>query len=455
MTACVLSWERAELFYSDGFLSTYSPTQQGRDMLDLRQLRNDIQELDKGDEAACREVLHSLKEHEAQDWAAAPLPVIHSLVRSLQDQLRNGMKRPSARQEVATILGNIGARSEPAVPQLIELLQTRVPDSTCEAAATALGKIGKEAKGAIDQLIVLLSNGRTGRIVQVVRALGEIGCADHRVRSALIDLWLSSSQSQTSQVHVAIALCKLKLDAKGLLRFLTTTLVASQDATLRQSAAEALGWCNKNEVDVVPALLTAAFQDKKDEVRQMADSALNQLGLTREKAIRLCSKQLRDSSLAETALRHSGQAAVPTLIDALGAEESKSREKAARILGCIGESAVEAAPALTAALQAKNLDVRLAAAKALWIISKNADVVVPVLVDLLDDKWAVAFEAGESHRRYLQAVIESLGRIGLAGKAAVPALVSKTRDKNRLISESALYALKEITPLLATKGALH
>ena len=93
-------------------------------------------------------------------------PVINGLVESLQGLLRNGMKRPSMRQEVVTILGNIGPRSEPAVPQLIELLQTKVPDSTCEAAATALGKIGKEAKGAVDHLILLLANGRTSRIVR-------------------------------------------------------------------------------------------------------------------------------------------------------------------------------------------------------------------------------------------------------------------------------------------------
>ena len=378
-------------------------------MLDLRQLRNDLHALDKGDEAACRAALQSLKQHESQDWAAAPLPVINGLVSSLQAQLRNGTKRPSLRHEVATILGNIGPRSEPAVPQLIELLQTRIPDSTCQAAATALGKIGKEAKGAVDQLIVLLANGRTSRIVQVVRALSDIGIADQRVRSALIDLWLSASQSQTTQIHVALALCKLKLDAKGLLRFITTTLVASQDAMLRQSAAEALGWCNRNEVDVVPALLTAALQDKKEEVRQTAEAALNQLGLTREKAIRLCSKQLRESPYAETALRHGGPAAVPALVDVLRAEESKTREKAARILGCIGEAAVEAAPALAALLQAKNLDVRLAAAKGLWIITKNAGIVVPVLVELLDDKWAVAFEDGESHRRYV--VFEDSPRI--------------------------------------------
>ena len=50
-----------------------------------------------------------------------------------------------------------------------------------------------------------------------------------------------------------------------------------------------------------------------------AEAGLAQLGLAQEKAIRVCAKQLKDSSYAEAALRHSGQPAVPSLIDALGA----------------------------------------------------------------------------------------------------------------------------------------
>jgi HEAT repeat protein len=427
----------------------------GSIMLTIRQLRSHIHALDKGDEAACQEALHALVQHGAKDWATAPLPVVDSLVGSLQDQLRNGLKRPSRRQEVATILGNIGLRSEPAVPLLIELLQTRIPDSTCEAAATALGKIGKKAKSAVDQLVLLLSSGHAVRVVQVVRALGEIGCANQSVRVALTSLWLSPPQSQASQLHVAIALCKLSFDVNGLLRLLTTTLVANQDAALRKLAAEALGWCSKDELDVVPALLNGILQDKNDEVQQAAQAALNQLGLSRAKAIQLCSSQLRESQFAEAALKHGGQAAVPALVGALQAEEPKTREKAARILGQIGTAALEAAPALTALLQAKNPDVRLAAAKGLWLITLNANVVVPVLVDLLNNKWAVKFEGGDSHRRHVQAVIESLGRIGLAANAAVPALTTKTKDKSRLISESAVYALREIAPIVPTKGGLN
>jgi len=365
------------------------------------------------------------------------------------------MRQTLVRQEVVTILGNLGCRSESAVPQLIELLKDGIPDGIREAAATALGKIGKEAKGAIDQLINVLSHSRANVAVQAVRALGGIGCADQRVRSALVNLWLSPTPAKNIQVQVAIALCKLKIDAQGLLRVLTTILVANADASLRKAAAEALSWCSKNEQDVVPALLTAALNDKDEKVRQMAEAALAHLSLSHDKAIFLCAKQLKDSSYAEAALRNSGQRAVPVLIKALGMAEPTIQMKAARTLGCLGELAAEAVPALGKASHDKDVDVQLAAAKALWNITKNAELVVPVLVDLLAEKRAVGSDAGEARRRYLQTVIEALWRIGPPAKAAVPALRHLAKDKNRHVSESALSALKEIARPLGDKVGLR
>jgi HEAT repeat protein len=244
----------------------------------------------------------------------------------------------------------------------------------------------------------------------------------------------------------------LKLSASGLLTYLTGILVASQDASLRKLAAEGLAWCHKNDLDVVPALLTAALHDKDEEVRQKAEAGLDHLRLSHDKAFDLCSTQLKESSYAERALRSGSQPAVPALIKALGIKESTTREKAARILGGFGELAVEAVSALTSTLNDRNLDVRLAAAKGLWNITKTADAAVPVLIDLLDEKWAADFEAGESRRRFLQSVIESLGRIGPPAKAALPALTKRTKDNNRHISESALKAVKEIAPSVANKA---
>ena len=232
------------------------------------------------------------------------------------------MKQPFAQKEVATILGNMGTRSKSALPQLMELLHEGVPDPVREAAVTALGKIGKEARVAVDQLVQLLANARPALSAQAIRALGNIGCADGRVRSVLVNLWLSPLQLQSGKAQVAIALCKLHIAAQNLLGTVTRTLVANQDACLRKAAAEALAWCSKNETDVVPALLTASLSDTNEEVRQMAQAGLDQMRLSHEKAIHLCSRQLGDSSYAEAALRKSGQLAVPALIEALGSRRA-------------------------------------------------------------------------------------------------------------------------------------
>jgi hypothetical protein len=101
-------------------------------------------------------------------------------------------------------------------------------------------------------------------------------------------------------------------------------------------------------------------------------------------------------------------------------------------------------PAHTAALRDKNAEIRLAAAKGLWNVNKNADAVVPVLVVLLQDKRAGENGDSEAGRKFLLTVIEALWRIGPPAAAARTALMAKTKDKNRLVSESAQNALKKI-----------
>lgn len=414
-------------------------------MPDLVQLNRHILAIDDGDDASRRQALQSLRQHAEQEWAATPNQVIESLVKVLKGQLHNELKQPYPHKEVATILGNLGLRSKSAIPQLVELLQEGVPDPVREAAVIALGKMGKEAKVAVGKLVPLMETCRPTLSAQIIRALGNIGCADQGVRSALVSLWLLPDQFQGGQVQVAIALCKLKIEAQGLREILTKTLVVNQEAALRKSAAEALAWCGKNVLDVVPALLTAAVADTNEEVRHMAQAGLDQLQLSQEKAIQLCSKQLKDSNYAEIALRKSGPVAVPALMEVLSTPDSTVRIKAARTLGCFGELAVPAAHALTKILHDKDREVRLAAAKSLWNINKNVENVVPVLVDLLEEESG-AGDSSETRRMFLQTVIEALGRMGPPAKAAIPALNHMTKDKNRHVSASALHALRNIDP---------
>jgi HEAT repeat protein len=325
-------------------------------------------------------------------------------------------------------------------------IESRFVDTVREAAAIALGKIGKEAKAAVGPLVDLLATSRPALTPHAVRALGVVGCADGRVRSTLANLWIPTLQLHACTAQVAIALCRLHIAAENLLETLARTLVTNQDFSLRKAAAEALAWCSKNDVDVVPALLTASLSDTSEEVRQMAQAGLDQMSLSQEKAIDLCARQLGVSSYAEGALRKSGQLAVASLVKALGAKEATIRVQAARTLGCLGEGAAAAVPVLTKALHETDLDVRLSVAKSLWSITKTADNVVPVLVDLLKVKRTDSGEDSEARRRFLQTVMEALSRIGPPAKAAFMPLTALSKDNNRHIRESALFALQKIVP---------
>ena len=423
-------------------------------MPDVNQLQQDILALANGDDTAKRQALQSLRRHGEDEWATAPLDATRSLVEALKGQLLKGTMHLFLQREVVTILGNIGPLSKAAIPQLIELLGSGISDTVREAAAIALGKIGKEAKAAIGPLVELLASSRPALTAHAVRALGAVGCADGRVRSTLVNLWIPTLQLQGCTAQVAIALCRLHIAAGQLLETLTRTLVTNQDFLLRQAAAEALAWCSKDDVDVVPALLTASLSDTREEVRQMAQAGLDQMGLSHEKAIELCARQLGVSSYAEGALRKSGPLAVAPLIKALGAKEATVRVQATRTLGCLGEGAADAVPALTKTLHDTDLDVRLSVAKSLWSITKTAGEVVPVLIDLLKVKWTGAREDSETRRRFLQTVMEALSRIGPPATAAIVPLTALSNDNNRHIRESALFALQKIVPTVVHEEVL-
>jgi HEAT repeat protein len=423
-----------------------SNQQEEKEMLDVNQLHQDILALANGDDTARRNALQSLRRHNEDEWGTVPREATRSLVEALEGHLLKGTTQPFLQKDAVTILGNVGPLAKSAIPQLIELLVYGVSDSIRVAAAIALSKIGKEAKVAVGPLVELLATSRPALTAHAVRALGAVGCADGRVRSTLINLWIPTLQLQGCTAQVAIALCRLHIAAEHLLETLTRTLVTNQEASLRKAAAEGLLWCSKNEPDVVPALLTASLSDTNEEVRQMAQAGLDQMGLSQEKAIDLCARQLGVSSFAEGALRKSGPLAVAPLIKALGAKEATIRVQAARTLGCLGENAAEAVPALAKTLHDTDQEVRLAVAKSLWCITKTADVIIPALVGLLKVKWSADRKDSETRRRFLQTVMEALSRIGPPAIAAVTALTALTKDNNRHIRESAILALQKIAP---------
>jgi HEAT repeat protein len=415
-------------------------------MFDLEALHRQIRDLDSGDDTKRRQAIHSLMDIDEQDWAAAPAQIVQTLVEALNQQFPVEPARVGACREIVLLLGKIGPRSKPALSNLTELLNEKNPEAIRETVVVTLGKIGRAAGSTVDQLIDLLSSCRPAVVVQIVRSIGNIAHVDNRVRMTLVGLWQSPTQAQMIQAEAGITLCKLGIGVPGLVASLTRVVVAHQETGIRQSAAMALAWCGSEEIDVVPGLLRAAQSDKNEDVRQTAEAGLAKLGLSRKQAIRICSKQLSKSVHAEAALRLSGELAVGALVSVLTEGDPTTSDKAARILGSLGDLSLPAVPGLRQALQSTHPESRLAAVKSLWMITKDAGLVTPVLVGLLREKRRTEPEDAESRRRFLQTVMEALRRIGPGAEEAIPALLEKSKDKNRLISESALGALKEISP---------
>ena len=427
-------------------------------MFEQNRMKEFTKAVTSGSDEARSEAVRSLKECDKARWQTLPADQVDSLVEALRLQLPKksggvGDRMPlHLRRDVVLVLGNIGPRATAAVPALIELLKSDESLAVREAAATALGDIGEDAHAAVPALLAMLTpDCRVSLAVRVARALGDIGGADARVKSALVELWRATAASSQSQLQVALALCKLRVDAPGLIASLTAAGVSASNTGLRTAAVEALAHCGKNQIGVVPALVAASF-DEDEAIQALAAGGIEKMGLTLPKAVQLCAKQLKDSPhAAETALRKAGLLSVGVLIKSLAEEEPLVRQKASEILRAIGEPAVEAVPALTKLLSDKTSEVRLAAAKALWSVTKQADAVVPALSGLLTDKIRPTPTDSEVRRRFLQSVIEALGRIGPAATGAIPSLLLSSKDENRLVRESAVRTLHQIDPVAGAK----
>lgn len=421
-------------------------------MLDVTQIKNLVKALNTEDDTSRWEAIRSVKQSDGQEWAAFPLEVVQPLVRALRDQLLrknavNGRGRlPTFRQEIVSLLGNLGPRAGSAVPELMELLGEGESHAVREAAVTALGKIGAEARPALDKLVTLIAPGCRDTLAgRVARALGDIGKPNQKVRAALVILWLTPGQSESCKEQIALSLCKLSIDAPGLRATLTKALLTNSHLSTRKVAVEGLGCCSKSDGGVVPALVIALY-DADEEVQRLAGEGLKRMHLSQEKAIEQCGEELGECAHAEPALRKAGPLAVPTLTAALADKRPAVREKSAQILGSLGEPAAAAAPALTKALRDQAPEVRLCAAKALWNITKQPDAVVPALAGLLKVNGGSPSSDAESPRRFLQSVIEALGRIGPPAQTTIPALMEQSRNENRLIRESALRTIRQIDP---------
>jgi len=193
----------------------------------------------------------------------------------------------------------------------------------------------------------------------------------------------------------------------------------SGNPPFRSEVAKALGNISTRSPGVVPELQRLLQDDKDTMVRAEAARSLGKIG-------------------------EGGKPAAKTLATILKQPgDDRLRGEAAWALARVDPQSKATVTALTAALKDKSGHVCVCAAEALWKLSHNPEEVVPILTARLKDL------------KSRHAAAQALYRIGPDAKAAVPALMTAAKDKDRLFHESIVMALKKIDPATATKARLE
>jgi hypothetical protein len=169
--------------------------------------------------------------------------------------------------------------------------------------------------------------------------------------------------------------------------------------------------------DSVPPLIKA-LADSSPRVRDVAISALGQIG-------------------------PSAEPAVPALLKALTNSNDNNRVNAASALGLIGKQPTLVVPALAQALRDPYFNVRNYAAISLRKIGKEPGVAVPALIKAVDD-------ANEGVRFLAVAALDDFGA---DAEAALPKLIFVANDEHDRLHEVASASVDRIKAAIAAKPA--
>jgi HEAT repeat protein len=240
---------------------------------------------------------------------------------------------PAAR---ASILDVLRAMAQAAVDALAEIVV--VPQDPYGATAAALlGEFPSAGRRAADPLMVALSDPRFEVRWEARRALRRLGPA---ASGALVE-GLDRPDPQL-RWEIAQILLELPDPPVSQLTGVLTEALSADDVNERRRAVKALGSLSG---PAVRATLVSALDDPDPVVRR---TAVNQLGLSGDRAAvqplvaRWAQERDPDTGRAilETLTDLSPKAAVPILIDALGADHAELNRVATELLIEVGEPAV-------------------------------------------------------------------------------------------------------------------
>lgn len=369
-------------------------------------------------------------------------------VPALQIALKD--EHQGVREFAAMALGSIGEAAKDALPDLLEMLKDKDDKAAGLRAASAIARIGPEE--AVPALIEALNHEDAVVRRRAASALGRMGhgrsagrIPGSREAVEAIPVLIEALKDDDDSVvgSAASALGSMGVDAKEAVPALIEVLTEGSGEDARFFVVRALGELGQAGKEAVP-VLTELLDDDHPLVRRAAEEALAKMGVDTDDAIGKlllilsdADEHLQTRAKAARALGQSGPAAkeaIPALIDILDHEQHwVIRGPAARALGMFGPEAKEAVPALIRAVNDEHPWADPAAAAA--AVGMPAPVPAHQLVVLRNKQDGVRSTAAWS-----------LGQIGRAAKAALPALENALLDENERIRSTAEEALKKIDP---------
>jgi HEAT repeat protein len=331
-------------------------------------------------------------------------------------------------------------------PEVISVLRRGLTDKSegnRENALGLVGMLGAKASPVVPELINILKTDVGYLRTQAVGALGAVEPAPDLVLPVL----LASLDDPDSMIrgNAAWALGKLGPGARAALPRLRK-LVSDKDAFTRAQTVLALWSIDQQEPDI--GVLVNALQSEDffgsfaalfaiKELRQKARAAVPAL-LAR---LRDVNPPMRtDIALALWKIEKDQPAVLPALLEILelGGDNAFF---ACRALGEIGSDAKAAVPQLLKASKKDDAAERLASTKALWQICEHQDC-IPIMIKLLEKD------------REASAAADFLAAIGPKAKSAVPALLVAIGSANELNCYCAAGALLRIDPAAAAKAGI-
>ncbi len=287
-----------------------------------------------------------------------------------------------------------------AIPPLIEGLKSN--DTMMRSgAARALGGMGPVARDAIPALIENLGFWEAGVQNDAIEALGSIG---ESAKPKILEALAAKEPRQRSAAALALgAIGKPAKDATGPI---LAQLQGESDVTVRASLITALPRLGADPAQVVPALIDG-MKDEREPIRHAAINGLLTMRAAQPQIVKALSVMLRDPNAATS-------------------------ERAAYVLGRLGESAGPAVPAIISVVTAQPTPSQ-AFLDALVQIGEPA--VTPMLA---------AFEKQQPSKLTREHwVVKSLQQMGGLGAAPIARNLTHPSESVRLL---AVLALVELGP---------